>query len=128
MHEWTPEEVNAALAEVGERVEQVIGLLDQSRRENHPEQGADQEGPAANGRRHLEPAEDAARTALAGLEAEGVVLHDPDRGLVDFHALAPSGRPYWLCWTVGEAEVAWWHWPDGDRGTDTRTPLAEPPD
>jgi hypothetical protein len=131
VHEWTPEEANTALAEVGERVERVLALLDQARHESHPERGADHRAPATNGRRHLEPAEDAARTALAGLEAEGVVLHDPDRGLVDFHALAPSRRAYWLCWAISETEVGWWHWPDTDSsgsGTNGRTPLAEPPE
>ena len=29
-------------------------------------------------------------------------------GLVDFPALA-SGRQVWLCWRLGEADVAWWH-------------------
>src|SRR5581483_10708082 len=62
---------------------------------------------------------------VVALEAEGIVLRDARRGLVDFPAQAPNGRGYWLCWLVGEPEVAWWHWPeDGFAG---RTPLSEPP-
>jgi len=130
VHEWTPDEANAALAEVSERVERVITLLDQARREEHPEPDSDRPPAATNGRRHLAPAEDAARTALIGLEAEGVVLHDPDRGLVDLHAVTPSGRPYWLCWSLDEPAIAWWHWPENEpgAGVGVRTPLSEPPD
>ena len=64
--------------------------------------------------------------AVVALEAEGIVLRDVRTGLVDFPAQASSGRGYWLCWIVGEPEVAWWHWPeDGFAG---RTPLSQPPD
>ena len=59
------------------------------------------------------------------LAAEGIVLRDAERGLVDFPAVAPDGRRYWLCWLVGEPAVAWWHWPeDGFAG---RRPLSERP-
>jgi hypothetical protein len=69
------------------------------------------------------------RLVLSGvtrlLQVDGVVLRDLDRGLIDFEAVAPSGRRYWLCWVVGESEVAWWHWPeDGFAG---RTPVSSPP-
>jgi hypothetical protein len=64
--------------------------------------------------------------AIRELAADGIVIKDLARGLVDFPAVAPSGREYWLCWIVGEPEVAWWHWPeDGFAG---RTPLAQPPE
>jgi hypothetical protein len=124
VHEWTPEAANDALGEVRERVERVLALLDAARREPHTEPD-DRKGPPTNGRQHLEPAEESARTALGGLEAEGIVVRDPDRGIVEFHAVAPSGRPYRLSWVLGEPAVAWWYWPDaGFRG---RTPLTEPP-
>jgi hypothetical protein len=53
------------------------------------------------------------------------VVRDLERGLVDFPARSPSGRDYWLCWVVGEPEVAWWHWPEA--GFAGRTPLGDPP-
>jgi hypothetical protein len=63
--------------------------------------------------------------AVRELAADGIVLRDVERGLVDFPARASSGREYWLCWLVGEAAVEWWHWPeDGFAG---RTPLDNPP-
>ena len=69
------------------------------------------------------------RLVLSGatrlLQVDGIVLRDLDQGLIDFEAVAPSGRKYWLCWVLGEDEVDWWHWPeDGFAG---RTPLATPP-
>lgn len=110
MRVWTVDEANAALVEVTARVELVRTLLQQTR-------------GTGNGQRR--PSRQALRDALAELEADGVVLRDAERGLVDFHAVAPDGRSYWLCWLVGEPEVAWWHWPeDGFAG---RTPLSDPP-
>ena len=59
------------------------------------------------------------------LQTDGIVLRDLEQGLIDFEAIAPSGRRYWLCWVVGEASVEWWHWPeDGFAG---RTPIGTPP-
>jgi hypothetical protein len=38
----------------------------------------------------------------------GCILKDWRIGLVDFPAVL-DGRRVWLCWRLGEAEVAWWH-------------------
>jgi hypothetical protein len=81
--------------------------------------------PSGNGHRPPEPDADLLGRALAELSAEGIVVRDLERGLVDFPARSPSGRDYWLCWVVGEPEVAWWHWPEA--GFAGRTPLADPP-
>ena len=45
---------------------------------------------------------------LVALEESGIVLKDIDRGLVDFPALI-EGREVYLCWELGEDEVAFWH-------------------
>ena len=80
---------------------------------------------AATGTRRRATRRRVFHAAVAELEAEGIVLRDVRQGLVDFPARAASGRGYWLCWLVGEPEVAWWHWPeDGFAG---RTPLSTPP-
>jgi hypothetical protein len=52
----------------------------------------------------------------------GIELRDIGSGLIDFPALA-SGRPIWLCWRLGEDDIAWWH--EADAGFDSRKPLAE---
>jgi hypothetical protein len=51
-----------------------------------------------------------------------VTLRDISTGLIDFPALA-NGRPIWLCWRLGENNIAWWH--ESNTGYDSRQPLAE---
>jgi hypothetical protein len=64
--------------------------------------------------------------ALAEIEAQGIEVRDPVRGLVDFPALHPSGQVVLLCWQLGEEDLAWWHLPeDGFAG---RRPLPLPPE
>jgi hypothetical protein len=50
----------------------------------------------------------------------GVVVRDPSTGLVDFPA-ERDGEPVYLCWRLGEDEVAHWH--DRDSGFSGRMPL-----
>ncbi len=38
----------------------------------------------------------------------GVEVKDLAMGLVDFRGLR-EGREVYLCWRVGEADIAWWH-------------------
>ena len=118
---WTVEEANAALPRVGDVVERAKqAARDLSER---AQTVADQ----ASGNGHTPPGEEASvfQDAVTELETEGIVLRDVRQGLIDFPARAPNGRGYWLCWLVGEPEVAWWHWPeDGFAG---RTPLSTPP-
>lgn len=45
---------------------------------------------------------------VAEIDGWRIQLREIDSGLVDFPALV-SGRPIWLCWRLGEDEVAWWH-------------------
>jgi hypothetical protein len=51
---------------------------------------------------------DLIRKAMAEVEALGVVLRDPQTGLIDFPATR-SGEPVYLCWRFGEETVDWWH-------------------
>jgi len=52
----------------------------------------------------------------------GVELKDPLVGLVDFQTRI-DGRDAYLCWKLGEEEIAWWH--DLDSGFAGRQPLLE---
>ena len=61
---------------------------------------------------------------VARLVEMDITLRDISTGLIDFPALV-SGSPIWLCWRLGEAEVAHWH--PHDEGYDTRRPLSELP-
>ena len=52
--------------------------------------------------------------------SRGVVLRDPDAGLVDFPATR-EGDDVFLCWRLGEPAIAWFH---GRRsGFSGRRPL-----
>jgi hypothetical protein len=60
------------------------------------------------------------RGLLAELQGMGIVIRDLDRGLVDFPAIL-EGREVYLCWELGEDEIAFWH--DLDAGYGGRRPL-----
>ena len=51
---------------------------------------------------------DQMQAGVARIDALGTTLRDIESGLIDFPALA-SGRQIWLCWRLGEEEVAFWH-------------------
>ena len=60
--------------------------------------------------------------AVARIDALGITLRDIERGLIDFPALV-GGRQVWLCWQLGEADVAFWH--ELETGFGGRRPLVE---
>ncbi len=51
---------------------------------------------------------DQMQAGVVRIDGWKVALRDIGTGLVDFPALS-SGRQIWLCWRLGEADVAWWH-------------------
>ena len=61
-----------------------------------------------------------AERALRRLTAMGVEVKDPATGLIDFRSLR-GGREVYLCWLLGEGEIAWWH--ELDAGFHGRQPL-----
>ena len=65
-------------------------------------------------------AQEAMKTELVWLAEQGILLRDPDTGLVDFPA-ERDGRRIFLCWRLGEEEVAWYH--DEQAGFSGRRPL-----
>jgi len=52
--------------------------------------------------------------------AEGIIIRDIPRGLVDFPHLR-DGREVYLCWISGEERIEYWH--ETNRGFDHRQPL-----
>jgi len=106
---WTFDEATAALPEVREKVQRLRQLL--------------RARPAANGQGARLDTEIAA--LVNELNADGIIVRDPERGLIDFPAESPSGETYLLCWLDGEDTIEWWHWPDA--GFAGRTPISEPP-
>ena len=96
--------------------------------QNAPDELTDTEARASNGDQSVDDAgaDIDAESALRELDEEGIILRDPQRGLIDFPARHPNGRDVLLCWQLGEDDLAWWHLPeDGFAG---RRPLPLPPD
>ncbi len=60
------------------------------------------------------------QTSLGELAALGIECKSLDDGLIDFPALI-DGAPAYLCWKVGEGDVAWWH--RRDAGFGGRQPI-----
>ena len=67
---------------------------------------------------------DQMQAGVARLVELDITLRDISTGLIDFPALV-SGRPIWLCYRLGENDVANWH--PHDEGFDSRRPLSELP-
>jgi hypothetical protein len=51
------------------------------------------------------------RAEVLYLAERGILLRDPETGLVDFPGDV-DGRPVYLCWRLGEDHVAWYHGQD----------------
>jgi len=60
------------------------------------------------------------RSGVGEIHGHGCLVKDLDQGLVDFYALS-GDRLIFLCWHLGEAEVAHWHPLEG--GFTSRQPL-----
>lgn len=118
---WSVEEANAALPRITRIVEQVRATVAGTR--DHARTAA--AASSGNGHSGARTAALTFQEAVERLAAESIVLRDADRGLVDFPTLSSDGRPYWLCWVVGEPSVAWWHWPED--GFPGRQPLDRRP-
>jgi hypothetical protein len=122
---WTLDEVTEALPEVSVLVHRLRALVRAARRRGEPGSGTG--APSGNGHAPRGGEDEAElRAVLEDLTGRGIVVRDPERGLIDFPARSPTGREYLLCWLDGEDAIGWWHWPDA--GFAGRTPLSEPPD
>ncbi len=60
------------------------------------------------------------KTELEHLAGRGILLRDPEIGLIDFPA-ERDGRRVFLCWRLGEDRVAWYH--EATAGFGSRKPL-----
>lgn len=68
----------------------------------------------------LEKDADRLQDFVEELSKLGVELSDPSDGVVDFPTVM-DGTPAFLCWKLGEPEVAYWH--RSDTNASTRQPL-----
>jgi hypothetical protein len=65
---------------------------------------------------------DQMQAGVARLDELDIALRDIATGLIDFPALV-NGRQVWLCWRLGEDQVAWWH--ELHAGVAGRQPLID---
>jgi hypothetical protein len=123
MRFWTLDEATAALPEVRALVARLRELIEAARTNasgNGAKPSGNGHGPA------LQPDSAELGEILQNLTDQGIIVRDPERGLIDFPAQTPDGRTYLLCWLDGEDAIEWWHWED--TGFAGRTPLSSPPD
>lgn len=129
------DDANAALAEVApllatlaDQRAELIRLRDHSLARPSTSGGGagdDSDPDPAEARRvrlRMQGVIDQMSAAVARIDALGITLRDIERGLIDFPALV-SGRQVWLCWQLGEEDVAFWH--ELETGFGGRRPLAE---
>ena len=65
-------------------------------------------------------AQESLKAELLWLAGRGILIRDPDTGLIDFPA-ERDGHRVFLCWRLGEERVAWYH--DEQTGFSGRRPL-----
>lgn len=130
---FTVDEANRALVRIRPILVELVGLrrrLDSLIRELHRihrEVHSEGTHPGPDLRQRLETgltglsALDTRMKQLASkIQAEGAVLKDLKRGIVDFPAVIER-QPVYLCYLLGEDEVSWWH--GVEEGFQGRRPL-----
>lgn len=115
---YTPARANAALPLVRKIVQDIVDLARElhERHERSPglrpggrgrlSQAHEEE--LALGREELERGKERMRELEQELAELGVVLKDFVTGLIDFPCRM-DGRDVYLCWRLGEPDVAYWH-------------------
>ncbi|HEX4220095.1 MAG TPA: DUF2203 domain-containing protein [Acidimicrobiales bacterium] len=62
-------------------------------------------------------------SAVAELAEKGIVLRDPETGLLDFPAITDKGVVYLLCWKRDEEDLGWWHFAEEGFAGRRRLPV-----
>jgi hypothetical protein len=127
---FTPEEANAALAEVRPLVERMVeqrrahveALERQEELESRIKGNGGGIPPAQLAEADADVEQHAGELAHAvdDIVELGVQVKDLDEGLVDFPALS-RGETVLLCWQLGEEEIGFWH--PVEEGFAGRRPL-----
>ena len=78
-----------------------------TRAAEHDDHAVSSNGSAAAAMRASGPFHEAQRLS-ADIDRLGVILRDPETGLVDFAAVREE-QPIYLCWRLGEERIGFWH-------------------
>ena len=118
---YSVEEADALLPELRERLERIRRARQAMLREAElvREKVVEDGGGAHAGREYWESTA-TLRAEIERLALDGILLRDPETGLVDFPAMR-NGEPVYLCWRLGEERVGHWH--PLDTGFSGRRPL-----
>ena len=112
---FSPAEANAELAELRERLprprEARHGLIASSERITEAV-GIDGGGVEGSG---WFRAQQALEAEVRWLADRGILLRDPETGLVDF-PYELDGRTVFLCWKLGEGDIGYYHEVHGGYG------------
>ena len=116
---WLREQLQAYDALLGQQGKLQVELerLQQRVRSNGHSSHAEEAGAL---RSELEGIEGKQAAIARSIAERGILLRDPQRGLVDFLAMR-AGREVYLCWLKGEDTIRFWH--DLDTGFSGRKPL-----
>jgi hypothetical protein len=121
---YTVEQANATLAWAGSRIQRLrdarLTLRSLGEEVSGPLAALDPQSGGAYPTPELAAPLVSFSLALSELEALDIVVRDVERGLIDFPALRDGDEVY-LCWVLGEPEVAFWH--GLDAGFAGRQPL-----
>ena len=130
---FTTEEANQLIPKLTERLTQLIVLKVEILAKEaeidaleilYPEKGKGKSSPEVA--QEVELYNEAVNRFYASIDEIhewGCFLKDLEMGLVDFYTLH-EGRVVYLCWKLGEPEVAFWH--EVGRGYAFRQPLHHP--
>lgn len=115
---YSLEEARAALSPVVPLLEEIRGKFLEVRALNATigtaQRGATGDGALVadpwegGGENRLETLGGQLRAAVARLDALGIELKDPERGLIDFYHRR-GGDVVFLCYMLGEPDIGYWH-------------------
>jgi len=117
---YTVDEANAALPELRERLERIRAARQTILHAAERIRGqVATDGGGHDGTDYWE-ARASVKADIERLAEQGILLRDPETGLIDFPG-EREGRRVFLCWRMGEDRVSHWH--DVDSGFAGRRPL-----
>lgn len=118
------EEAQAALAQVRPKVTRIVELKHKLDKLGYNVyQRAYPFGFYPNGHTAHPPAFEELSALIKALYERGILIKDLDEGILDFPARRPNGEEVYLCWKLGEEDIAHWH--GLKAGFAGRRPLSE---